>query len=87
MIDPVANKVLRSHGEIAWGGAASTAFWVDPREDLTVLLFTQLLPSSTYPLRSRAAPARLSGADRLTAQPCAGPSARRRRAQRPGGTS
>ena len=52
VIDPVANKVLRSRGELAWGGAASTAFWVDPREDLTVLLFTQLLPSSTYPLRS-----------------------------------
>ncbi|MCU0807126.1 MAG: beta-lactamase family protein [Candidatus Contendobacter sp.] len=50
-LDPVANKVLCSPGEFAWGGAASTAFWVDPVEDITVLLFTQLFPSSTHPLR------------------------------------
>lgn len=50
-LDPVANKVLCSPGEFAWGGAASTAFWVDPAEDITVLLFTQLFPSSTHPLR------------------------------------
>ena len=50
-VDPVANKVLSSPGEFAWGGAASTAFWVDPAEDITVLLFTQLFPSSTHPLR------------------------------------
>jgi CubicO group peptidase (beta-lactamase class C family) len=52
-LDPVANRVLCSPGELAWGGAASTAFWVDPLEDVTALLFTQLLPSSTHPLRSR----------------------------------
>ena len=51
VIDPVANKVLSSPGEFAWGGAASTGFWVDPAEDITVLLFTQLFPSSTHPLR------------------------------------
>ncbi len=51
MMDPVANKVLSSVGEYAWGGAASTAFWVDPVEDLTVSFFTQLLPSSTHPIR------------------------------------
>ena len=47
------NKVLGSVGEFAWGGAASTAFWVDPVEDLTALFFTQLLPSSTYPIRTQ----------------------------------
>ena len=41
----------RRAGEFGWGGAASTAFWVDPVERLTVLFFTQLLPSSTYPIR------------------------------------
>ena len=51
VVDPVANKVLSSPGEFAWGGAASTAFWVDPAEDITALLFTQLFPSSTHPLR------------------------------------
>ena len=40
-------------GEFAWGGAASTAFWVDPVDDLTVSFFTQLLPSSVHPIRSQ----------------------------------
>jgi len=53
VLDPAANKVLSSPGEFAWGGAASTAFWVDPAEDLTALFFTQLLPSSTYPIRTQ----------------------------------
>ena len=52
LLDPVANKVLSSAGELAWGGAASTFFWVDPAERLTAIFMTQLLPSSTYPLRS-----------------------------------
>jgi CubicO group peptidase (beta-lactamase class C family) len=51
--DPVANKSPASVGEFAWGGAASTAFWIDPVERMTVLFLTQLLPSSTYPLRSQ----------------------------------
>ncbi|HEV2369005.1 MAG TPA: serine hydrolase domain-containing protein [Acidimicrobiales bacterium] len=53
VIDPVKNKVPSSAGEFAWGGAASTGFWVDPVEELTVLFLTQLLPSSTYPIRSQ----------------------------------
>jgi len=53
VLDPVANRSPTTRGEFAWGGAASTAFWVDPGEDLTVLFFTQLLPSSTYPLRTQ----------------------------------
>jgi CubicO group peptidase (beta-lactamase class C family) len=50
-LDPVANRVLSSAGELAWGGAASTFFFVDPAEDVTALFFTQLLPSSTHPIR------------------------------------
>jgi CubicO group peptidase (beta-lactamase class C family) len=49
--DPVANRVASSAGELAWGGAASTAFFVDPAEDLEAMFFCQLLPSSTYPIR------------------------------------
>ncbi len=45
------NKSLISEGSFAWGGAASTIFWVDPAEDLVVSFYTQLLPSSTYPVR------------------------------------
>jgi CubicO group peptidase (beta-lactamase class C family) len=51
-LDPVATHTLGSAGEFAWGGAASTAFWVDPIEEITAVFMTQLLPSSTYPLRS-----------------------------------
>ena len=40
-----------SNGEFYWGGAASTAFWCDPLEDVTAVFMTQLLPSSTYPIR------------------------------------
>ncbi|MFZ4720393.1 MAG: serine hydrolase domain-containing protein [Ilumatobacteraceae bacterium] len=52
-LDPVKGRVPGNAGEFAWGGAASTAFWVDPVDDLTVTFFTQLLPSSTHPLRSQ----------------------------------
>jgi CubicO group peptidase (beta-lactamase class C family) len=51
VIDPVPGKVVCSAGEISWGGAASTTFWVDQDADLTVSFFTQLLPSSTHPIR------------------------------------
>jgi CubicO group peptidase (beta-lactamase class C family) len=51
VIDPVPGKVICSPGELSCGGAASTAFWIDPVEELTVSFFTQLLPSSTYPIR------------------------------------
>ena len=50
--EPVATKVTSSPGEFAWGGYASTAFWVDPVEQLTVEFYTQLVPSSTYPVRT-----------------------------------
>jgi len=45
------NRSLASVGTFAWGGAASTYFWVDPVEELSVGLYTQLLPSWTYPVR------------------------------------
>lgn len=51
MLDPAQAQILGSPGEYAWGGAASTAFWIDPAEDMAVLLLTQLMPSSTYPIR------------------------------------
>jgi CubicO group peptidase (beta-lactamase class C family) len=50
-LDPAKAQILGSPGEYAWGGAASTAFWVDPVEDMAVVMLTQLMPSSTYPVR------------------------------------
>ena len=64
VLDPVATRTAGSVGEFAWGGAASTAFWVDPVEDLTAVFMTQLLPSSTYPAALAAAPARVLRAGR-----------------------
>ena len=43
--------IAGSNGDYFWGGAASTFFWVDPAEELTVLFLTQLIPSSTWPVR------------------------------------
>jgi CubicO group peptidase (beta-lactamase class C family) len=51
VLDPARAQIIGSAGECAWGGMASTAFWVDPKEDLAVVMMTQLVPSSTYPIR------------------------------------
>jgi CubicO group peptidase (beta-lactamase class C family) len=40
-------------GDFYWGGAASTIFWVDPREDLVVVFMTQLMPSATFNFRGQ----------------------------------
>ena len=53
VLDPVRAQVMNSVGSYNWGGAASTVFWVDPREELVVLLMAQLTPSSTYALRQQ----------------------------------
>lgn len=50
-LDPARAQILGTPGEYAWGGAASTAFWVDPAEEMAVVLLTQLTPSTTYPIR------------------------------------
>jgi len=50
-LDPARAQIAGSPGEYAWGGVASTAFWIDPKEDMAVVMMTQLTPSSTYPIR------------------------------------
>lgn len=50
-VDPAATQVISSPGEFAWGGAASTLFWIDPAEELIAIGLTQLMPSSAYPIR------------------------------------
>ena len=51
VFDPPKTLIPCSKGEFYWGGAASTAFWVDPVEKVTVVFMTQLMPSTTYPVR------------------------------------
>lgn len=50
-MDPAATLLPGTAGDYAWGGAASTYFWIDPKEKLIVIFLTQLLPSDTYPMR------------------------------------
>jgi CubicO group peptidase (beta-lactamase class C family) len=50
-LSPQENAAIGSVGDYGWGGAASTAFRIDPAEELSWVFFTQLLPSSTYPVR------------------------------------
>lgn len=52
VLDPVRTQVPGSVGEYGWGGMASTAFWIDPAEELTVVFMTQLVPSSALNVRS-----------------------------------
>jgi CubicO group peptidase (beta-lactamase class C family) len=47
------SQVIGSVGEYAWGGAASTAFWIDPREDLIVIFLTQFMPNATFNFRNQ----------------------------------
>jgi CubicO group peptidase (beta-lactamase class C family) len=51
LLDPARAQILGTPGEFAWGGVASTGFWIDPLEDLVAYFGTQLMPSSSYPLR------------------------------------
>ncbi len=52
-LGPVATAMAGSPGDFYWGGAASTAFWVDPAEDLYAVFMTQLQPSVAYPFRAQ----------------------------------
>ena len=49
----VPTQSIGSAGDFYWGGAASTAFWVDQAEDLVVVFMTQLMPSGTFNFRGQ----------------------------------
>ena len=53
VVDPVRAQVPTSVGEYGWGGMASTAFWIDPAEELVVVFLTQLVPSTTFDFRGQ----------------------------------
>ena len=48
--DAAAGGDVGSDGTYAWGGAANTAFWIDPEEDLIAVFLTQFMPNSKYPV-------------------------------------
>jgi CubicO group peptidase (beta-lactamase class C family) len=51
LLDPVVAQTIGTPGEYFWGGAASTAFFVSPADELAVIFLTQLRPSASYPVR------------------------------------
>src|SRR5246127_5466158 len=44
-VDVAKTRLPGSLGEYFWGGAAATAFWIDPNEELTVVFMTQVIGS------------------------------------------
>ena len=48
--DIAEHGIIGSDGNYSWVGAASTYFWVDPREELVAIFMAQFLPSSHYPI-------------------------------------
>jgi len=51
-LDQITTGAL-GEGDYYWGGAASTIFWVDPKEDLVVTFMTQLMPSGMFNFRGQ----------------------------------
>src|SRR6185312_6635168 len=52
-VDPVRLGIPGTKGEFAWGGMASTAFFVDPAEDMIVIFMTQVIVDTPRRLRLR----------------------------------
>lgn len=50
-MDPAKAMLPGSAGEFYWGGLFSTAFFIDPVERIHAVFMTQLMPSSSYPVR------------------------------------
>lgn len=50
-LDPARAGIPGSAGDFYWGGMFSTGFFVDPVEEICMVFMTQLMPSSTYPVR------------------------------------
>jgi CubicO group peptidase (beta-lactamase class C family) len=51
LLDPGRARAPGHVGDFSWGGMASTFFWIDPVAELSVIFFSQLIPSSSYPAR------------------------------------
>ena len=52
-LDLAVAQSIGSVGEYGWGGAASTAFWIDPLEDLIVIFMVQFWMSGTFNFRGQ----------------------------------
>ena len=52
-LDPVRVGIPGTAGEFAWGGMASTAFFVDPKENMAVIFMTQVIADTARRVRLR----------------------------------
>jgi CubicO group peptidase (beta-lactamase class C family) len=52
-LDPARVGIPGTAGEFAWGGMASTAFFVDPQEDMAVVFMTQVIVDTARRVRLR----------------------------------
>jgi CubicO group peptidase (beta-lactamase class C family) len=53
MLDPARAGIPGTRGEYAWGGMASTAFFIDPTEDMAVVFMTQVIVDTPRRVRLR----------------------------------
>ena len=51
IMNPGIAGTYSAKGEFFWGGAASTIFWVDKKNNITATMMTQYMPSDKYTLR------------------------------------
>jgi CubicO group peptidase (beta-lactamase class C family) len=52
-LDPARVGIPGSAGEFAWGGMASTSFFVDPKEDMAVVFMTQVITDTARRVKLR----------------------------------
>ncbi|MEM7532322.1 MAG: serine hydrolase domain-containing protein [Chloroflexota bacterium] len=52
VMDPGVAGTMASVGTHAWGGWASTRFWIDPVEELIAILMIQYIGDESHPLRN-----------------------------------
>jgi CubicO group peptidase (beta-lactamase class C family) len=52
-LDPARVGIPGRSGEFAWGGMASTAFFVDPQEDMAVVFMTQVITDTARRVKLR----------------------------------
>ncbi|HEX3666456.1 MAG TPA: serine hydrolase domain-containing protein [Rhizomicrobium sp.] len=53
VVDRAKTMMPGNVGEYFWGGVASTTFWIDSLDEIAVVLLTQLIPSSAWPIRQQ----------------------------------
>jgi CubicO group peptidase (beta-lactamase class C family) len=53
LVDVPGSKTIGSAGEFEWRGINNTFFWVDPEEELIMILMTQFSPYLYYPVNKQ----------------------------------